>query len=90
MQDNFQPHTEYAPTWVEFDPKNPPQWVKNRKMLFKNDYGGAVVGVFYEGCEWNWACGLPKHSEAQKAAIRARSSSTAGQFGNGKPVGYES
>jgi hypothetical protein len=82
MQDEHQPFTEYAPTWKRIDPKNPP---KARKMLFKDDFGGACVGVWYEGCNWKWYCGLPKHSEADKADIRARSSGTDGRFSDGKP-----
>lgn len=84
--DKYQPLTEYAPTWKRIDPSNPP---KNRKMLFKTDFGGAVIGVWYEGCEWTWYCGLPKHSAEDKALIRARGVSAAGRFQDGKPYRQE-
>jgi hypothetical protein len=70
MQDEYQPLTEFAPVWKRIDPDNPPAWVKNKKMLFKTDHGAATIGVHYPGCGWNWACGLPKHSEEDKAFLR--------------------
>lgn len=73
MQDEYKPYTEYAPVWKRFDPENPPSWVKAKKMLFKTDHGAAVIGVFYPGCGWCWACGLPKHSEEDKDWIRQQS-----------------
>jgi hypothetical protein len=86
MQDEFQPLTEYAPTWKRIDNANPP---KNRKMLFKGDYGAAVIGVWYEGCGWTWYCGLPKHSEADKLWIKEQASSVSGRFQDGKPYRQE-
>ena len=80
--DKYQPLTEYAPTWKRIDPANPP---KNMKMLFKSDYGAAVIGNWYEGCGWTWYCGLPKHSAEDKALIRAMESSASGRFSDGKP-----
>jgi len=38
-------------------------------MLFKSDHGAAVIGVWYEGCEWDWCAGLPKHSPEDKEFI---------------------
>ena len=82
--DKYPHHAELAPTWKPIDPDNPPGWAKNHKLLFKGDHSGAVIGVWYPGCGWNWACGLPKHTDEQKAAIRQRGSS-AGRFKDGKP-----
>jgi hypothetical protein len=70
MQDDYQPFTEYRPTWKHFDTNNPPAWVKSKKMLFKTNHGNAIIGVFYPGCGWCWAAGLPTHSPEDKQKIR--------------------
>jgi hypothetical protein len=82
MQDEFQPLTEYAPTWKRIDHKNPP---KNRKMLFKSNHGAATIGVYYPECGWDWYCGLPRHSEEDKQWIREQYRSVSGRFADGKP-----
>ena len=86
--DKFPPLTEFAPVWKRIDLANPP---KARKMLFKSDFGGACIGVWYEGCGWTWYCGLPKHTAEDKAFIKAMSRSPSGRYVDGKPhgVGYE-
>lgn len=88
MEDKYEALTEYAPVWKRIDPANPP---KAMKALFKSDFGGACIGVWYEGSGWTWYCGLPKHTAADKAWIKARNSSASGRFQDGKPygVGYE-
>lgn len=83
MTDKFPVLTEFAPVWKRIDPLNPP---KNRKMLFKSHFGGACIGVWYEGCGWDWYCGLPKHAPEDKAWIKAQSSSTAGRFVDGRAI----
>lgn len=80
--DRYKHYAELMPVWKRIDPANPP---KNRKMLFKNDFGAAVIGVWYEGCQWTWYCGLPKHTPEDKEWIRAQSSSATGRFSDGKP-----
>lgn len=78
MQDNYQPLTELAPTWKRIDPNDPPAWARNAKMIFKTDHGAATIGVWYPGCEWTWACGLPKHTPEQKRSIMAREAAKVG------------
>jgi hypothetical protein len=60
---------EYKPEWKEIDSTFR---YKGVKLLFKTDHGPAVIGVWYEGCEWQWYCSLPMHSEADKKKIRER------------------
>jgi hypothetical protein len=82
--DKYPHHAQLDPRWEEFDPDNPPARFKNRKMQFKTDWGPACIGVWYPGSEWRWAAPMAKHTEEQKAIIKARGSS-AGRFSDGKP-----
>jgi len=59
--------SEYKPEWKHFDDIFPP---KGTKILFKADNGPAVIGQWYEGCDWTWWCSLPKHSELDKKRIK--------------------
>jgi hypothetical protein len=81
VQDNVAVLTALRPTWIEIDPANPP---KAFKALFKTDYGQAVPGTWYEGCEWTWVCPMPQHTPEQKKLIRERNASPKGRFIDGK------
>lgn len=69
-QDKYKPLTEFKPVWRRIDPANPP---KGWKALFKTHFGGATIGVWYEGCGFEWYCGLPTHSPEDKEYIRSLS-----------------
>lgn len=83
--DKYPHHSEFMPLWKRIDHNNPP---KNRKMLFKSSHGAAVIGVYYPESGWDWYCGLPKHTEADKRWIKAQSSAS-GRFSDGKPYRQE-
>lgn len=83
--DKYQPLTEYAPTWKRVDKHTPP---KNVKLLFRSRFGALVVGVWYDEAGWDFWCPMPKHSEEDKAWIKAQSSAS-GRFADGKPYGQE-
>lgn len=85
MSDKYPHYAELMPVWKRIDPNHPP---KNRKMLFKTDHGAAVIGVWYEGCCFTWYCGLPRHSDTDKALIR-RQANAAGRYADGKPYHQE-
>jgi hypothetical protein len=63
MNSNERYFAEYMPVWKRIDNPNA---IKGMKMLFKETNGPAVIGVWYDGCNWEWYCGLPKHAPGDK------------------------
>lgn len=74
--------TELGPMWRRVDLYPPP---KNERLLFRTLFGRLVEGVWYPESRWAFWCPMPKHSEEDKAWMKAQASSPAGQFVDGKP-----
>lgn len=67
VQDQLEPVTEYKPYWRHVDDGPFP---RNAKCLWKMDFGAAVIGSWYDGCEWKWWCPLPSHHPKDKERRR--------------------
>jgi hypothetical protein len=72
--------SELKPTWREIAEQPPPL---GTKALFKSWYGGAVVGMWYEGCDFVFWAPLPSFTPEQKMKIRERDNN---EVGDGRKV----